>query len=184
MQSWTTEIGAIIQHLSGNPDSAIEKGVIIFVAIVACVIIQFVAAKMLRMTMVNIGRATAVMGICIVAGLAAATAASLYLVPLIEAESLHPFVSPAAALLAVLAIAAPVASLVEHGNYLQGAASILLAIAAACFIGFLVNAGFGAASQGGREMDKTRGRKRDIEKLLHTTPPGPHFPLAMQDGLG
>jgi len=62
MQSWITEIGAIIQHLSGNPDSAIEKGVIIFVALVACVIVQLVAAKMLRMTMVNIGRATAVMG--------------------------------------------------------------------------------------------------------------------------
>ncbi len=173
MTSWTSELGAIIQQLAGNPDSAIEKGVILFVGVVACVIVQFLAARMLSMTMVNVGRATGVMIVCIDAALAAATAARLYLVPLVESNALRPFLPPAAALVAVLAIAAPVACLTEHGNYMQGVASILLAVAAALFVGFLVKAGFGAASQGNREMDKTREHKRQIEKLFHTTPPTP-----------
>ncbi|NQT93036.1 MAG: hypothetical protein HQ559_09755 [Lentisphaerae bacterium] len=172
MKAWTDEIGELIQQVLGNPDSAIEKTVLLLGGIVACVVIQFMAAKMLRMNMSSLGRAMGVMGLGVVAALAAAAAARLYLVPLVDSEALQPLLAPAAAIVTLFAVAAPAACLMQHGNYLQGVASVALAVAAALLVGFLVRAGFGAASQGGREMDKTRDHKRQIEQLLHITPPG------------
>ncbi len=165
MDLWRTETTRIVTQLLGNPDSTPELVFILAVVVLTATMVMNRAAAAMGARDSNLPKALTVVAIAIVITLVALIPCQIHFMIKVPSPTSRFLVSVAVCLFALGAIAIPAATFILRINYLQALFSVILTVAAAVFIVFLVNAGIDAVRHGGSSMGKARSHKDAVNEL-------------------
>jgi hypothetical protein len=168
MDAWKSGILKVVNLLFGAAGKAsqVEITICIVAAVLACVMILKSTCKTLGGTMAEKGRATGLAVGGIVLLLAVAVAVGLYLCPLIKSAGIGKWLPLISCVIVILAVITPVGCLLFKSKYFGTLFSILLSIAGAVAIVFLVHGAFGAIRSGDKELKKTKQRTESVNDFL------------------
>lgn len=166
MSAWRVEIIRTWVLWTGNPQTDVKLWAFLFLGVAVLVIAMEKAAKALNATNAGTGRAAAsgLGGLLLVTALTVAS--QIYLAPHIEVPLLRKLLPLVAPLLACLAVAAPLCSIVHRFNYMSGLIAVAVSIVAAAVVVLLVGGAIEMLQYGEKEVQRTKGRTEDLNRIL------------------
>ena len=165
MNPFLHEIWTVFRLALGNPQSDLQLGIVAALGFVALVFGLDKLADLLGAHQTSRLRAALVLIISIAAMLAAVAAVNIY-GPKASNHDVSKYLPIGVAVVVVLVIATPAMMLILKTSYMSGLFSFLLAAALGAVIMALASAGFSAAKAGGKDLEKQKERKDNINKMM------------------
>lgn len=166
MNAWLEEALNILNVIVRKPDTPVETAVTAVLVLALFLTIMWLAGLAFKMPDTNLMQRLLAGIVVFIAGLAAATAASVLTAQKIEKEIVQKSIIIAAPIVATLAIGVPLAMLTMRAKYFQTLFTVCLSIAAAWGVSLLSETVFDSIRAGKAQADKAADRKDQINQIL------------------
>lgn len=165
MERWLNDFEPMLNYFLGNPVSDLEKWVALVLAVLAMMWTLTKAGTSFGIPNTGVSYAlfTALLGIVLT--VAATLAAKFYLPGWGDAQVRILMVVGAGVLVAILVVA-PLMCALQKSGYLAAVLTWAASVAAAAAVILLVGGVFELLVSGGKDAEKSMGRKQDMEKFL------------------
>lgn len=162
MQQWLSALDSLVNMLTLNPHTPMEKWVIVAVALLLAVFVYGLVASMTRIPNTDPARSTLIILAGALLMMLGAVAAEKYVCPRLN-PSIARWLPLSAAALILLAVVIPLSCLWQRSKYIETTIAWATAIAAATMAVFLISGVFNAAATGKKDAFKAQRRNREIE---------------------
>jgi hypothetical protein len=166
MEQWKEAVMGLLGTVLLQPESTVEMAALAAVALLAGAWALKYISRIAGAPERALFRNAVALALAAVLVLLASTAAWLYLLPRIEAETARHVALAGAAVVAILALAAPAAGLVLQAKYGPALTGLLGAAAAIVFMIFMAAGLFDAVRKGSEAPDHMKIRQDQLEGVV------------------
>lgn len=166
MKDIISALKSTLELLTLNPESSTAMYAGIALSLVTAWFAFGKTIKALKFPLNDGSRAAVAFVISVILPLMAAVLTKAYILPRITNIPIARFAPLAAAVLILLAAAAPITCFLLKSKYLQTLASFLAPVISAVIMVFLVKGVFGAVREGDKGFDRTKTRTQGVNELI------------------